>query len=241
MSVNLYDQSLLQKLKYWTEKTDVTIYGVDDSRRLIEVLANKTDDKSIKLPIISIRRTGGFTIKNPNKKPMTFDGLSMTSSSSNEFNYMKSKYVNHEIDLNTYNKWLSENKEKLQAEKTNILNAVPIMIRYYVDVYTRYQKENDLYMRNIIFNCINYPTFQIQFNYNSVPIIHNSNIILGESVDSESPTIRLFQDQICKQTLTITIDDAYLWDMRVMSNIQLIENGSCIQIKDESGFITEHI
>ena len=69
ISVNLYDEGLLQKLKYWTEKTDVTVYNVDESSRLIEVLANKTNDKSIKLPIIAIRRPNGFTITNPNKKP----------------------------------------------------------------------------------------------------------------------------------------------------------------------------
>ncbi|MBQ6631062.1 MAG: hypothetical protein IJH55_02875, partial [Romboutsia sp.] len=46
------------------------------------------------------------------------------------------------------------NVNKKQAE---ILNAIPISISYQVNVYTRYAKEADILVRNLIFNVINYP------------------------------------------------------------------------------------
>jgi len=216
---------------------------VDQSSRLVEVLADKTDDKSIKLPIIAIRRPNGFTITNPNKKPLTFDGLSLDSHLKVEYDYMKSRYANKEITYQEYQKWLSEHKEFAQDEKLATLNAIPIRLNYYIDVYTRRQKENDLYMRNLIFNFVNYPTFQVKFNYNSIPIEHNCNIILGDTVSAESPNIKLFSDQICKQTLSISIDDAYLWDTRLYSSISINDQGMTLEIYDisKNDFIIEHI
>lgn len=210
---------------------------------MIEVLANKTNDKSIKLPIIAIRRPNGFTITNPNKKPLTFDGLSLDNQLKQEYDELKVRYKNNEITNQQYQKWLKEHQEEVKNDKLTSLNAIPIQLNYYVDVYTRYQKENDLYMRNLIFNFVNYPTFQIRFNYNSIPVEHNCNIILGETVSMESPNIKLFTDQICKQTLSISLDDAYLWDTRLYSTLSISGEGMSVEIydQDRNEFIIEHI
>ena len=230
-------------MKYWTEKTEVTVFDVDSSFRLMEVLADKTNDKNIKLPIIAIRRPGGFDITNPNKKPLTFDGMSLNNNLKFEYDDIKLKYENNQITNVQYQNWLKEHKEEIKESKLATLNAVPIKLDYYVDVYTRYKKENDLYIRNLIFNFINYPTFQIKFNYNSIPIEHNTNIILRENVSLDSPNIKLFSDQICKQTLNISIDDAYLWDTRLYSSISINEEGMYVEIydQDRNDFIIEHI
>ena len=132
ISVNLYDEGLLQKLKYWTEKTDVTVYNVDESSRLIEVLANKTNDKSIKLPIIAIRRPNGFTITNPNKKPLTFDGLSLDNQLKQVYDGIKSKLQRKEITNKEYQEWLREHKDMIIEDNLASLNAIPIKLTYYV-------------------------------------------------------------------------------------------------------------
>lgn len=242
ISVNLYDEGLLQKLNYWTEKTNVTVYNVEESSRLIEVLADKTNDKNIKLPIIAIRRPNGFTITNPNKKPLTFDGLALDNKLKLEYDGIKSKLEKKEITNKEYQEWLREHKDMIIEDNLASLNAIPIKLTYYVDVYTRYQKENDLYMRNLIFNFVNYPTIKLKFTYNSIPIEHNTNLILGETVSVDSSNIKLFSDQICKQTLTITIDDAYLWDVRVNKSV-FINEGMTLEIydQDRDEFIIEHI
>lgn len=142
-----------------------------------------------------------------------------------------------------YQEWLKDHKEIIKENKLATLNAIPIKLEYYLDVYTRYQKENDLYMRNLIFNFINYPTFQVKFNYNSIPVEHYCNIRIGEQVSAGTPNIKLFSDQICKQTLDINIDDAYLWDTRLYSAVTLDSLGMAVEIydQDRNEFIIEHI
>lgn len=251
ISVNLYDESIIQKLKYWTEKTDVQVYNVDQSNRLLEVLANKTNDKSIKLPIISLRRPNGFTISNPNKKPLTFDGLSLDNELQQTYDYKKEQLKNKEITSQEFYTWTKEHKEEIKESKLTSLNAVPITIPYVLYVYTRYQKENDLYMRNLIFNFINYPTFQVRFTYNSIPVEHNGNIILGTTVNNVSDSIKLFSDQICIQSIDLRIEDAYLWDTRMYAPLSIssefdessLRYGSALEIYDidRNEFILEHI
>lgn len=248
ISVNFYDDSIIQKLKYWTEKTDVQVYNVDQSNRLLEVLANKTNDKSIKLPIISLRRPNGFTISNPNKKPLTFDGLSLDSGLKQEYDSKKEQLHSKEITYEEFYTWTKEHKEEIKTSKLTSLNAVPITIYYTLYVYTRYQQENDLYMRNLIFNFINYPTFQVRFTYNSIPVEHNGNIILGNTVNNVSDSIKLFSDQICIQSIDLRIEDAYLWDTRmyapvsISSDLDSLGYGSALEIYDidRNEFILEH-
>lgn len=242
ISVNLYDDSLLQKLKYWTEKTEVTVFSVDDSKRLIQVIADKTNDNNIKLPIIAIRRSNGFTIKNTNKRPLTFDGIHLKSPKAVEYDSYQSKFKNREISYQEYLEKTNEFKDIAKVENVASLNAIPISIPYNIDVYTRYQKENDLYMRNLIFNIINYPTMQIAFRYNGIDIEQNANMILENNISNDAPAIKLFSDQIVKQSLSILIDDAYLWDIRVRGTVALNAGGITLAIKDkDNDFIIEQI
>ena len=48
MSVKLYDDALIEKLKYWTEDTMCQIVGPEETRELFEIKADKNDDKPIK-------------------------------------------------------------------------------------------------------------------------------------------------------------------------------------------------
>lgn len=84
MSVYLYDEALINKLKNWTANTQINIYGPDETRQMFEVIGDKTEDSPIKLPIISLRRSAGFSIINPNKKPLTYDGMKIESSSNDK-------------------------------------------------------------------------------------------------------------------------------------------------------------
>lgn len=77
MSVTLYDEAVLQKLRYWTSKTNVHVYSVEETTRLFQVMADENKDSPVKLPLIALKRVGGYTISNPNKKPLTFDGASI--------------------------------------------------------------------------------------------------------------------------------------------------------------------
>ena len=60
LSVTFYDDALLQKLNFWTEKTEMTVLGVNETSRLFQVVADKTNDSPIKLPLICLSRNGGY-------------------------------------------------------------------------------------------------------------------------------------------------------------------------------------
>lgn len=191
MSTKLYDDLLVAKLKEWSQKTRIEVYGPEDTRRLFEIIADKTDDESIKLPIICLRRTGGYEILNKNKKPLTYDGITKDAT----------------------------------IEKSLQLNAIPINIPYQLDVYTRYFEEADSYMRDLVFNIINHPTFELEIYDNDITYIsHNANIRLTSDVENNSDIAeRLIPGQFTRLTISLSLDDAYLWDPRVRNNYLIEE------------------
>lgn len=185
MATKLYDDQLVAKLKEWSQKTKIQVYGPSETRRLFEIIADSTDDKPITLPIICLSRVGGYEILNMNKRPLTYDGLT---------------------------------KDATIARSLQ-LNAIPINIPYQLDVYARYYDEADNYMRDIVFNIINHPTFEITIPYNDARIVHNANIRLASNVENNSDIPeRLIPGQFSRLTIDISLDDAYLWDARVRNN-----------------------
>ena len=114
-------------------------------------------------------------------------------------------------------------------QKSLQLNAIPISITYQIDIYARYLKEADEIARNLVFNIINYPKLSVTFKYNNYPYTHNSNIRLSDTVeDNSSIPERLSLGQFTRLTLSITVDDAYLWDTRVRNNVFLD-----VEVEDE--------
>ena len=180
MSIGLYDNALLDKLRNWTNNTNVSIVSPEESRRLCEMIADTNDDKPIQLPIISLKRPRGFEILNPVKTPLTFNGIALAK----------------------------------QEAGAVTLNAVPIRINYQIDVYTRYVSEADEYIRNFIFNIINYPKLSVTIPYNDINCTHDANIRLTAEVEDNSDIPeRLISGQFTRLTMNIYIDDAYLWDI----------------------------
>ena len=188
MGVRLYDEALLAKLQGWTRNTKLNITGVNDTRRVFQVIGDKTGDEPIKLPLITLSRPAGYEILNTNKKMLTFDGALIGVS------------------------------EKYGKQ----LNAVPIQINYQLDVYAKYLAEADEYARNLVFNIINYPKVTVTLPYNDSKVEHDSNIrLLSEVQDNSDVPERLIPGQFTRLSLSMTIDDAYLFDIRVRDNISI--------------------
>ena len=188
MAAYLYDEALVNKIKSWTQHTDIHVYGPGETSRLFETLSDVNNDEPIKLPLISISRPGGFTVTNPNKQPLSFDGITKEAS----------------------------------YEKSLMINAIPIEISYQIDVYTRYQKEADEFVRNLIFNIINFPVVTIKIPYNNADIEHDSSLQLqGEIEDNSDVPERIVSGQFYRYTLNVSLSDAYLWDIRVRDNVHV--------------------
>lgn len=190
MSVKLYDDALLDKLRNWTLDTAILITGVNESSRLFSAIADSTNDKPIELPLIALSRPGGFVIEDKYKQPKSYNGLKVA-----------------------YNN-----------DRGAKLNAIKISIPYQLDIYARYQEEADEYIRNIVFNIINYPVVKIEIPYYELGLTHVSNIRIASDVEDNSDVPeRLVTGQFKRYTLGLVIDDAYLFDVRVKDNVRIVE------------------
>jgi hypothetical protein len=188
VALRFYDEALVNKIKKWTQGTQVEITGPDETRRIFEITADKNNDKPIQLPLICIRRGQGFEVLQPNKKPLSFDGATL------EANYKKS----------------------IQ------LNAIAVSIPYQIDIYTRHFAEADEYVRNFIFNIINFPKLEVNLPYLNSNVIKAANIRLNNNIEDNSGIPeRLIPGQFTRFTLTLYIDDAYLFDLRVRDNYSI--------------------
>lgn len=131
-----------------------------------------------------------------------------------------------------------------QTEETaSMLNSIPITISYRVDVYTRFLKEADMYARNLVFNLINFPTLTIEVPYQDSKFKHHATVRISSDIEDTSATaMRLAAGQLTRLTLSMDIDDAYLWDVRVVNNVSIDdENTLYIQNPDKLTFESETI
>lgn len=118
---------------------------------------------------------------------------------------------------------------ELNTEKAGKLNGIPIAIKYQLDIYSRYYKEADEYVRNFIFNFINFPKLKIEIPYNNAKIEHVSNVRIDPTISDNSDIgERLVPGQFTRFTLSLYIDDAYIFDYKFRANY-------IAQIKGEIG------
>lgn len=147
MAVRFYDEALLKKFQKWTAGTEMTIFGVNDTKRLFEVLADKNNDTEIKLPIIAISRNAGFTIKQKNKEAASYNGLPMIDlgTGAGKLNTIP---ISVDYQLNIYTRYLEEADEYARNVVFNIVNYPKLTIeipyegaKLYHDANVRIQSE----------------------------------------------------------------------------------------------------
>ena len=73
MSLWLYDTALVDKIKKWTDKTDLHVYNTTETNRLFQINADMGNDNPIELPILCVTRGSQFTISNTSQKPTSYD------------------------------------------------------------------------------------------------------------------------------------------------------------------------
>lgn len=120
-----------------------------------------------------------------------------------------------DIELNNTNKQpLSFDASTIKANcnEAMLLNVIGATLHYQLDIYTRYFAECDEYVRNFIFNIVNYPTLLVTLPYNDIDEQHESNIRLASNVrDNSDIPERLVPGQFTRFTLNLDIDDAYIF------------------------------
>ena len=191
MSIRYYDNAFTNKIKEWVKDPNLTITSPDETRRFFEYEADINDDKPLKLPLISIRRARDVDIKNTNKRTLTFSGKKLEGK--------------HEIAENG----------KINCQ-LKILNAIPIGIGYQIDIYTRYAAEADEFLRNFVFNLVNFPKLQIEIPYNSANYIHNCTMdVVTTLQDNSDIPERLVPGEFTRWSIGVRIEDAYLFSVPI--------------------------
>ena len=140
--------------------------------------------------------------------------------------------------LSTNKKPLTFDGATIEAnrERSGILNGIPISIKYQLDIYTRYYQEADEYIRNFIFQFINFPKIDIVIPYNDANIEHSSNVRIETTVtDNSDIPERLIPGQFTRFTLPLYIDDAYIFDYKFRKNY-IIETEGEIGLKGQDHF-----
>lgn len=118
----------------------------------------------------------------------------------------------------TFDGWKKQNN----GDKGDVLNGIPIQIDYQLDIYTRHFDESDEYVRNFIFNFINYPRVTIEIPYNNSKIEHSSNVRVQSDVDDNSDIPeRLIVGQFYRRTISLYIDDAYMFDYKTKDTVKI--------------------
>ena len=76
MAINYYDEAITQKIKGWlADSSKLRVLSPDESTRLIQLQAEDSNDKPLKLPLIAISRNKDIEIESAIKQNKSFDGL----------------------------------------------------------------------------------------------------------------------------------------------------------------------
>ena len=76
MAIGYYDEAITQKIKGWlADSSKLRVLSPDESTRLIQLAAEDSNDKPLKLPLIAISRNKDIEIESAIKQNRSFDGL----------------------------------------------------------------------------------------------------------------------------------------------------------------------
>ena len=125
--LELYDKALIDKISYWTKNTKLKVYGPNEARQTFMSIIDENKDQKISLPLLTLTRNGGFTINNPNKQPLSYDGIVVDGS------YEKAAQlngipvtVNYQLDI--YTRYMQEAEELIRALIFNFINYPKIEV-----------------------------------------------------------------------------------------------------------------
>ena len=199
MAIRYYDSAMVDKIKAWVKDPNMTVLSPSDSTRFFQMRADQIDDKPLRLPMIVLSRDSDIEIISTTKKALSYDAGHITN------------------DKNDHN--------RSTPRVSKVLNAIPIKLTYQLDIYTKYFAEADEYVRNFVFNFINYPRISIEIPYNDAKVLHNSTVLVESTVsDSSDIPERLIAGQFTRMTIRLSIDDAYLFSVPFMDN-WMVEEG----------------
>lgn len=136
MSVGLYDQAFINKLQSWTKDTVVTILTPNETKNLFAVIADKNNDQPIKLPLIALKRPGGFSVLRTGKSPLSASGMRLFANDK-VGRRLRAIPISIPYQIDIYTRYQDEADELVRNIVYNIINypKLEINIPYYDENY----------------------------------------------------------------------------------------------------------
>lgn len=142
MSVELYDLAFIEKLKKWTKDTDVTILTPSETKQTFSIIADKRNDQPIELPLITIRRNGGFKVLYTGARPISKSGARLFANSE-VGKKLRAVPISIPYQIDIYTRYQDEADEYARNIVYNIINYPRL------DVKIPYYDENRIHYSNI--------------------------------------------------------------------------------------------
>ena len=118
--------------------------------------------------------------------------------------------INTQKQIKTFQGFNQSDKESINIPA----NVIPIKVGYQIDIYTKGMIEADEYVRNFVFNFINYPRMKINIPYNNLNVEHVVDLRLDSNIaDNSDIKEHLFSDEFVRFTLKINLEGAYLFSL----------------------------
>lgn len=118
--------------------------------------------------------------------------------------------INTQKQIKTFQGFNQSDKESINIPA----NVIPINVGYQIDIYTKGMIEADEYIRNFVFNLINYPRMRINIPYNNLNVEHVVDLHLDSNIaDNSDIKEHLFSDEFVRFTLKINLEGAYLFSL----------------------------
>mgnify|MGYP003293910262 CR=1 FL=1 len=142
MSVELYDIAFVEKLRKWTKETDVSILTPNETKNTFSIIADKQNDQSIKLPLITLRRTGGFKVLYTGARPISKSGARLFANDETG-RRLRAVPISISYQIDIYTRYQDEADEYTRNIVYNIINYPRL------DVNIPYYDENRIHYSNI--------------------------------------------------------------------------------------------
>jgi hypothetical protein len=128
MALEYYDDAIAAKLEKWTPSNlKLRILKPDETKRLIETVADDQKDKNIKLPMIALSRNNDVELLLNVKNPRSYDGLKIeqTEEQTTQLNVIPVR-LQYQVDI--YAKTYHEADEYLRQYLFKLINNPVIKI-----------------------------------------------------------------------------------------------------------------
>ena len=130
MAISYYDEAVTQKIKNWlADSSKLRVLSPDESNRLIQLQAEDSKDKPLKLPLLAISRNKDIEIESAIKQNKSFDGLIIAQDSETATTvHMNVIPIKTTYQLDIYTKKRIEADEYIRQYLFKLINNPQIII-----------------------------------------------------------------------------------------------------------------